>query len=64
MAIATLAILEAAFVRWPIFDSFAEPVTDALFFPLKPTSLWSRYAIRFELPFGGCWIVGQPVAIF
>jgi hypothetical protein len=30
MVIATLAILEAAFVRWPIFDSFAEPAMDAL----------------------------------
>ncbi len=31
MVIATLAILEAAFARWPIFDSFAEPVIDALY---------------------------------
>jgi hypothetical protein len=31
MVIATLAILEAAFARWPIFDSFAEPVMDALY---------------------------------
>src|SRR3984885_7427375 len=31
MVVATLAILEAAVVRWPIFDSFAEPVIDALY---------------------------------
>jgi hypothetical protein len=31
MVIATLAILEAAFARWPIFDSFAEPVMDVLY---------------------------------
>lgn len=31
MVIATLAILEAAFARWPIFDSFAEPAMDALY---------------------------------
>jgi hypothetical protein len=31
MLIATLAILEAAVVRWPIFESFAEPVIDALY---------------------------------
>jgi len=31
MVIATLAILEAAIVRWPIFESFAEPAVDALY---------------------------------
>lgn len=31
MIIATLVILEAAVVRWPIFDSFAEPMIDSLY---------------------------------
>jgi len=31
MLIATMAILEAAIVRWPIFDSWAERVVDALY---------------------------------
>lgn len=126
MPIATLAILEAAVVRWPIFESFAEPVIDALYvvtilllliaydwwstgrvqsvtlwagafvaarYLIGHTELWqafaawvqtwavsfhgsrtnrrallaakrSHYAIRFELPFDGCWIVGQPKVAF
>jgi hypothetical protein len=65
MLIATLTILEAAIVRWPIFESFAEAVIDALYVVtilllLMAYDWWSTGRVQgVTLRAGAFLVVGQ-----
>jgi hypothetical protein len=62
MLLATLAISEAAFVRWPILESLAEPIVDALYVVsilslLMAYDWWSTGRLQSVTVWAGAFVV-------